>query len=354
MLTRRVAVFIDGRATSVPFVGNQVWQTMTFPLEDYESVELVRGPSAALYGVNASSGVLNLTTKAPRDSLGLSARFVLGERDTAEANFRLATDLGRGWYMKVTGFARHMETFAVPRRDSVEYSVPCAPGQIGDCLPLDDVGIDEGNTLSRFAGGVRFDKYFEGNRRLTLEGATSTGTCCGVSASPLGRFRVDNDGRDSWVRVNLDWDRWNLLAYFNHGSGEVSGEASGGDFAEHTTHVEAQRSWELDEGRWAIVAGGLYDHRHGEGFAGPAFDVDSGAAYAQVDRRITDSLNLVVTGRVEDATIHDTQFSPRASLVWRVQPGHTLRFTYNQAFQAPRSRSLDPVAHPRPARPLWR
>ncbi|HLE71410.1 MAG TPA: TonB-dependent receptor plug domain-containing protein, partial [Vicinamibacteria bacterium] len=55
-LNRRVATLIDGRDPSVPFLGAQEWASISFPLDDLASLELVRGPSAALYGANASSG----------------------------------------------------------------------------------------------------------------------------------------------------------------------------------------------------------------------------------------------------------------------------------------------------------
>ena len=57
-LNRRVATLVDGRDPSVPFLGAQEWASLSFPLDDLATVELVRGPSAALYGANASSGVL--------------------------------------------------------------------------------------------------------------------------------------------------------------------------------------------------------------------------------------------------------------------------------------------------------
>ena len=77
-LNRRVATLIDGRNPSVPFLGAQEWAALSFPLDDLASVELLRGPSAALYGANASSGVLNMTSKAPRFSPGGLVRVAFG------------------------------------------------------------------------------------------------------------------------------------------------------------------------------------------------------------------------------------------------------------------------------------
>ena len=48
-LNRRVATLVDGRDPAVPFLGSQEWAAVSFPLDDIERLELVRGPSAALY-----------------------------------------------------------------------------------------------------------------------------------------------------------------------------------------------------------------------------------------------------------------------------------------------------------------
>jgi hypothetical protein len=77
-LSRRVAVLLDGRDLSLPFFGYQGWAAFSFPLDDLASVELVRGPSAALYGANAVGGVISLTSKEPRFSRGGMLRVALG------------------------------------------------------------------------------------------------------------------------------------------------------------------------------------------------------------------------------------------------------------------------------------
>ena len=67
---RRVLTLVDGRDVSMPSLGTQEWAAIGFPLDDLESVELVRGPGSALYGTDAFNGVLNMITKAPRYSQG--------------------------------------------------------------------------------------------------------------------------------------------------------------------------------------------------------------------------------------------------------------------------------------------
>ncbi|MEZ5313633.1 MAG: TonB-dependent receptor [Thermoanaerobaculia bacterium] len=105
-LNRRVATLVDGRDPSVPFLGSQEWAAISFPLDDLAQAELVRGPSAALYGANASSGVLNLVTKRPRDSQGGLIRLTGGELSTFNGDFRWAGSITDSTYYKVLGGIR--------------------------------------------------------------------------------------------------------------------------------------------------------------------------------------------------------------------------------------------------------
>jgi iron complex outermembrane receptor protein len=60
---------------------------------------------------------------------------------------------------------------------------------------------------------------------------------------------------------------------------------------------------------------------------------DQGAGFGQVDWRINDKWKAVFAGRVDASTLHETKFSPKASLVYSLNPESSLRFTYNEAFQ---------------------
>lgn len=59
------------------------------------------------------------------------------------------------------------------------------------------------------------------------------------------------------------------------------------------------------------------------------------AVFGQLDYFFTNKLKVVLAGRLDFSTLYDTQFSPKASLVYSFNPGHSLRLTINQAFQTP-------------------
>lgn len=59
------------------------------------------------------------------------------------------------------------------------------------------------------------------------------------------------------------------------------------------------------------------------------------AVFAQLDFSFIDKLKFVLAGRLDFSSLNDTVFSPKASLVYAFNPGHSLRLSFNRAFQTP-------------------
>ncbi|SMF02346.1 TonB-dependent receptor plug domain-containing protein [Pseudobacteriovorax antillogorgiicola] len=57
-------VMIDYRVVYNYFSGGVFWETLPIEIHDVERIELIRGPSSALYGPNAVTGVLNIVTRS--------------------------------------------------------------------------------------------------------------------------------------------------------------------------------------------------------------------------------------------------------------------------------------------------
>jgi outer membrane receptor for ferrienterochelin and colicins len=346
---RRVLTLVDGRDPSIPgLLGAQEWGAMLSP-DDTERVEFVRGPGAALYGAGAFNGVLLVTSKAPRDSLGGRLRIIGGELGTQRYDVRHAADLGRGWYYKVLGGYQRSGNFTRSRVGTVEY----APG----VLPQEAVAPPLDRYRSRF-GNVRFDKYLVNDRVVTMEAGLSQfeGT---TNVSDLGRVQQTNVSRP-WFRVNVNAPHWNVMAATTKRSApdQVVLSSGGSMFLDsYNTSVEVQGNRHFAGGRGRAVGGSSFgvqsaDSSNPQGQA-TIFSGVKGerreAIYGQVDFDLAETLKGVLSLRWDKSSRYDPQWSPRAALVYTPRSGHTVRVTFNHAFKSPTLSELFvhvPVAPP--------
>jgi iron complex outermembrane receptor protein len=342
-LNRRILTLIDGRDPAVPFLGSQEWAAVSFPMDELSSVELVRGPGSALYGANAFNGVLNMTTKAPRGSEGGQLRLTAGELNTRRGDFRWAGGFGGDLYFKLVGGYMTSDDFTRSRNTSVEYTTFCATTSQINCLRREAIPLVLDEVEIGF-GGVRLDKYF-GSSVLTVEGGTANleGP---TFLTGIGRVQV-TDVKRPWTRVNFNTDHWNVLAYYDQRKAkDQRALASGAALFEDSSnlHGELQGNVGFAGGKGFLVGGVSYHEQEVDTanpanfqtlLKTPARKEDQQAAFGQLDYAFTDKLKAVVAARVDESTLHDTQVSPKGSLVYSFTPNHTLRLTYNQAFQVP-------------------
>ena len=63
----RLLVLIDGRSIFSPFYSGVYWEIHHVPVENIDRIEVIRGPGASLWGVNAVNGIINIITNTPKD-----------------------------------------------------------------------------------------------------------------------------------------------------------------------------------------------------------------------------------------------------------------------------------------------
>ncbi len=331
-LTRRVQVLLDGRDPAVPFLGSTEWGYLANQ-EGLASMELIRGPSSALYGKNAFNGVLNLISKAPRDSVGGQLTLTAGELSTLRAELGWATALASDWYLKLGANYGEGEGFTRDRRTTTEY--PGLPNELAYLPNTNDYDSQEVN--------LRLDKHFGQSGLLTLEGGFFDAEGY-VVVTGIGRVDV-NDIERTFTRFNLSTNHFNLLAYTNdRESPDQLALASGGRIFLDTSNqnIEVQGNGTFAGGKVRLVGGASYkeediDTANGAGNQTLTFapvDHDFTAVFAQADFDLNAKVKLVVAGRWDDSSLYESQVSPKAALVWGLSSNHTLRFSYNEAFQA--------------------
>jgi iron complex outermembrane receptor protein len=84
-LSRSVLVTIDGRSVWTPLFAGVFWDAHDTLLPDVDQIEVSRGPGGAVYGANALNGVVSVTTRDSKDTLGGLASFGAGNAERLAA-----------------------------------------------------------------------------------------------------------------------------------------------------------------------------------------------------------------------------------------------------------------------------
>jgi len=111
VLPRGQQVMIDNRTIYQDFTGSVLWSVLPFGIGpgEIDRVEAVRGPAGAVWGANATEGVINILTKSPKDMVGTSLTLGTGELGTAYGNVTHAGVGGSLGYMVSVGWYQQDE-----------------------------------------------------------------------------------------------------------------------------------------------------------------------------------------------------------------------------------------------------
>jgi outer membrane receptor protein involved in Fe transport len=329
-LNRRLLVLMDGRDLAIAFLGAQEWNGLPIPLEDISRLELVRGPGSALYGPNAFNGVINITTPAPKEVLGTKVTLAGGELSMFRGDLRHAGMIDDRWSYKANIGRVQSKTWSKSRVNP-PYEYPGLPAELRP-LDTDDV-------VSTY-GTARIDYAYDEATVATVEGGYSE-VQNEVFVTGIGRVQVKKAGKP-WGRINVGSDRFNVMLW---GQGRSSIEpqyslASRAPLNEKSSiyNAEAQYNFRALDDQLSVIAGA--SHRiynvdtEGTLMAEKKNDNTSGV-FGQLEYEPLTWLKLVAAARWDRSTLHKSQVSPKGGIVWTPTPNHSLRATYNKAFQVP-------------------
>ncbi|MBI2618906.1 MAG: TonB-dependent receptor [Ignavibacteriales bacterium] len=348
-LNRRLLILLDGRDLGTAFLGATEWNGLSIPLEELGRIELVRGPGSALYGANAYNGVMNITSIPPRAALGTKAIVGVGELSMFRGDVRHADAIDR-WSYRINLGAISGKTFSKVRTgQKFEYS---------GFHPLFNDEVKDLNTapVRNMYASARLDYDYQDGDIATIEGGIAQ-VENEVIVTGIGRVQVQKAQRP-WARVSYSGHGVNVVAWTS-GRKNLEPEvslATGLSLYQDAliSQGEAQYSFSIFESRLFAVVGAsqrfvdvgtkgtlMLETRH---------DNMTGV-YAQMEYRFTPTLKGLFAARWDRSTLHPSQFSPKAAVVWSFLEGHSVRATFNRAFQSPNYSELFlHVKHP--TRPL--
>lgn len=347
----RMLMVEDGRIAVLPENGLPVGGFTTLNKLDLASVEVLIGPGAALYGADASNGVITLTSKDPRQYPGQSFEIAGGSNSYIDVQGRMAGVSGKFGY-KLSGEYQTADDWS----NSIMY------GRTATFAGRKETGVGgKVNWTSQVARGNGALFYYMGESQIEASAGYSLSD--GVGQTNVGRNQLDN-----WVynvaQLKFSSPRWFANVYRTQSKAGDSyalnrfTDNKAANPSKTDEELRLMSDWPSDGQLYAaeiqnnfqvpvldsrIVWGGQYrrdivssDRQWlTDRLTGEDLSIDQKGVYAQLESNLLKQLTLVAAARYDDHENYDAQFSPKVGLVFKPMEGHALRVTYNRAFKSP-------------------
>jgi len=315
-------VLMDGRTVYQDFFGFVLWDLLPISFSEVDRIEVQRGPSSAVWGANAMTGVVNVITKSPH-SLGntLAVRGGAGEVGTGFFS-ALTSGVRNKWAYKASGSYYQQDAWPRPENFS------------GVVFPDSE---NRGTKQPKIDG--RVDYELDDQSRLSFSGGyAGTG---GIIFTGIGPFDIKSGSWFSYVRGDYDRGNANVRFYANILEAESFNLLSPllFDFSTGTYDWSAQNTSIVQEGKHLFVYGGNFRYLTNElSIAPEAANRREGGAFVQ-DSWTPHEQILVTAGiRVDGfSSIDNAVWSPRVGVQFRpfVGKDHAVRVSFGRAFRAP-------------------
>ncbi len=357
----------DNRFSTLIATGLPLGALSTTVKEDVERVEVILGPSSALYGPNAHNGLLNTITKDPRTSEGTTVALGLGNQNVLSGRLRHAMRLNDRLAFKVSGeYTRGTE---FDYTDTVYSGSSAYPEYL---LDLD---------FNSLRGEAQV--YYTVNDASTLIFGYGGSNSNNIGNTNAGRNQI-RDWRVHWFQARYISPRFFANVYYTI-SRTDSTYAMNRRTINYWSHIAAGRSEEearakslstqnflgiLDLPRGALfqdksdrlnaeiqynnAVGDLFDYIVGVQYQRDmansnntylldkdgTINIDQIGGYAQLERRFADRFRIVLAARADNHQLYGFNFIPKAALVYNTD-NSALRLTYGEGIAAPTILNLE-------------
>jgi iron complex outermembrane recepter protein len=320
-LANKMLVLVDGRSIFVDAQAIVYWKAIPVTLPEIKRIEVLKGPSSAIYGFNAFDGVINIITKSPQEMKGTTLQFGGGEFGTISSAAIHANTIGKFGYRLSVG---HDQTNQWRNRDALAFRSNKFNLQTEYALSSD-------SKLSVSGGLVDANRFDGPLASSTFNAATPA----------LGYANVVYERPNFFLRTY--WNHWDdsvniltnpLLANFLRFTDQNGSSLT--RYRADTYNIEAQHT--VDFGTANRLTYGFnyrYNTVSSNQLVPQSNHENRLGFYVQDEWKATQTLTLVAGVRYDlDTFIHAT-VSPRVALLYRPAPDHTFRLSYSVAYRAP-------------------
>lgn len=357
---------------------------------DLERIEVVRGPGSALYGPGVTQGVVHFITKNPIDNPGTAVEVFGGELQTFGANVRHATKISDKFGFKVNAQYRRGDEFTLDpnnTEDSIQIAKftktgifqPAVTNGIVDSskdpkqlLTFEELDEDgDGNPMQDYWYNAAVNATLEFRPQDDLSIFVSGGYNEASSVFYNEQGEGLSQAKEFWgqARVQKGGFFAQVFAVNNDGGKEDKPTflyQTGNRSPIARTQLEGQAQYNFQtpsilNADWTVG----FDYRfagqdtenlvYGRNEDDDDFSIVGG--YVQGKFELGSKLDLVLAGRYDRFNfIDDGAFAPRAALVYKLDPKHTIRGSFNRANSTDTNLQLNidfPLSTISPAFDVW-
>ena len=311
----RVLVLIDGQENNIETFGVSVWQAMPVHMEDIERIEVIRGPGSALYGANAHSAVVTITTRKASED-GVAAFVGSGEHNRVSVHARADKLLG-DWRLHLSGggdWANHWQKPGTNERRVNRVRLR--------------VEREAGETISTAQAGFM---NLEGQAFILVIPAFVKN--CLLTDVLLRHQTGWLSGQLAFRMVDGAFDMDFPLYFEETRLGEVIG-----DLEFLSTSLDAELEANFSPLKDNLLIGGV-TYRWVTFFSDQATPDSTHqhqvSAFLQDEQRLFNALILTGGVRLDYNNISPWGVSPRLAAVWKLLPGQVLRAAFGTAYHRP-------------------
>ncbi len=307
------------------------------PVDMIERIEVVKGPSSALYGSDAMAGVINIITrKAPNKMTARAGAsygwYTIKEKVNSDGTVSPASDDGD--YRKNS---QAYFSFGDKPLDRLGYLINYNYESAQDIRqdPIDSdrhslmakIDLAASDTVDLFLKGEASSYEKEDNREEDS-----------LRLSPGMEWRVSDNKTLSVKGYTYNWD-------FVHGS---PGYAHGYKYGNiGFDQGELQYTWYAGDHNTLTLGGELQRQTIDFTIENPNGsvirvdeEVDTASLFAQDEITLGDDLTLVAGLRFDDHSVFDSEVNPKLSLMYSLSESTTLRGSVGRSFKSPTIRQL--------------
>ncbi|MEM8928353.1 MAG: TonB-dependent receptor [Bacteroidota bacterium] len=315
-----ILVLIDG----VPVVGRSSGNLdlSRFAIGNVEQIEVVKGPSSALFGSEALGGVINIITERPKT-----------EKITGQISHRAAT------------FNNQNSTLSLNQRK----------GKLGYSLFLDRLSTD-GYDLSDGDNGQTINPFFN----YTFNGRVYYDASDKLSLFASGRYFTqdfdvpsgtseERDG-NAQLRVDHRLSKKSQFEYELYYTNYLTNEQAvdpidnevllDNDFDQKLFRPEVRYNLSFTEQNTLTMGGGYNFETLDRSLFSEQVSFDSQYIFAQYDFSPFQKLNVIVGARFDNHSEYNSQFSPKISARYEILEGLAIKGSVGSGFKAPDFRQL--------------